>query len=289
LLFLLEVFQNQWPTQIAGISRLQLRLDKGATYALSLNGVAPYPSTTDCLHKLTMSDLYNTLPRDPEKAFLLLEKHFREECEQRIATAAEGDNIRAFYVDYIAQVLAAISELGLANEFNDRVPAIEDVDYNTYLNFSKDVKHYRTSLEIRHGRRLQGYSVSFDPATKEKLRHHIAQIRTIFDSLKIGDDRKEALFQKLNALEAEIDRHRTRFDAYAALVIETAGVMGEAVERSRVLRVLDLIAKVIWGAKAEEEAKQLPPMSKPKQIEPPRAPKPRAPTDFINPDDEIPF
>ena len=164
-----------------------------------------------------MSELYSTLPRDPEQAFLLLERHFREECEQRIAQMSNDDNIRVFYVDYIAQVLAAISELGLTNEFNDRVPAIEDVDYNTYLNFSKDVKHYRTSLEIRHGRRLQGHSVAFDLATKEHVKHHIGQLRSIFEKLELEDKKRDALFARLNDLQIEVDRSRTRFDAYAAL------------------------------------------------------------------------
>jgi hypothetical protein len=38
---------------------------------------------------------------------------------------------------------------------------------NTYLNFSKDVRHYRTMLEIRHGRRLQ--STFFDPQSTVAL------------------------------------------------------------------------------------------------------------------------
>lgn len=240
-----------------------------------------------------MSELYSTLPRDPEQAFLLLEKHFRDECEQRIAQMSQDDNIRVFYVDYIAQVLATISELGLTAEFNDRVPAIEDVDYNTYLNFSKDVKHYRTSLEIRHGRRLQGYSVSFDLATKEHVKHHIGKLRDIFEKLEVEEKKREALLGKLTDLQSEVDRNRTRFDAYAALMIEAAGVMGAAVEKSGALHLLNAIARVIHGAKVEEETKQLPAPKPPRQIEPPRAPAPSKkskPRDFsADPDDEIPF
>jgi hypothetical protein len=229
---------------------------------------------------MSVDNLYENLPEDPEQAFLILEKHFRDECADRVAKAHENENVHVYYVDYIAQVLAAITELGVAAEFDQRVPVIASVDYDTYLNFSKDVKHYRTILEIRHGRRVQGYSVRFDETTKEKVRHHLKQLRGIFDKLEVDESKREVLFEKLNELEQEVDRDRTRFDRFADLAIETAGVIGEAAERSKVLNVLDAIARVFWGAKTEEK-KRLPPPVPPKRIAPP--PK----RDDMN--DEIPF
>jgi hypothetical protein len=232
------------------------------------------------------ADLYENLPGDPERAFLILERHFRRECADRVAKAHQEENVHVYYVDYIAQVLASITELGIAAEFDQRVPQIADVDYNTYLNFSKDVEHYRTMLEIRHGRRVQGYSVRFDAATKEKVRHHLKQLRSIFDKLEVDDRKREDLFDKLNELEQEVDRDRTGFDKFAALAIETAGVIGEATEKSKVLNVLDAIARVFWGAKTED-TKRLPSPTSPKRIEPPRAPAPTPKRDDMN--DEIPF
>lgn len=116
---------------------------------------------------------YEDLPDDPELAFLQLEEHFRNGCEIKIKNAHQEERVDVFYVDYIAQVLAAITELDLQAEFHDRVPKIEDVDYNTYLNFNKDVKHYRTMLEIRNHRHAQGYSVRFDAIANTKIRHHL--------------------------------------------------------------------------------------------------------------------
>jgi hypothetical protein len=191
-------------------------------------------------------------------------------------------------VDYIAQVIGAIAALGLQAQFNDRVPLIEDVDYNTYLNFSKDVKHYRTVLLIRHGRRVQGYSVQFDATTKLKVQHHIQQLRDIFDKLEVEQVKRDTLFNKLNELQSEVDRDRTRFDAFAALAVEADGVMGESIEKSKVLDVRNAIARVIWGTKKEQETKRLPPPTPQKRIEPPRAPKP-APKKKGDMDDEIPF
>ena len=237
-----------------------------------------------------MSDerLYQELPADPEQAFLLLEKKFRDECQLKISNAHQDEHTQVFYVDYIAQVLGAIKALGLEAGFKDRVPQIEDVDYNTYLNFSKDVKYYRTILEIQHGRRVQGFSVQFDAVTKEKIKHHLKQVRDIVEKLEIDQDKKDALFGKIGALEQEVDRDRTRLEAYGALVIESAGVLGDAVEKLEPLRKwFDSIGQLIWGAKKEEETKQLPPPGERKQIEPPRAPKPSGKRGNL--DDEIPF
>jgi hypothetical protein len=178
-------------------------------------------------------NVYENLPEDPEQAFLLLEEKYRSECDESVRKAHQEENLNVYFVDYIAQVIGAISELGLQSKFDDRVPQIENVDYQTYLNFSKDVKHYRTMLLIGHGRRVQGYSVQFDAATKVKVKHHIDQLREIFQKLEVEQDKRDALRSKLNALQEEVDQERTRFDVYAALAVEAAGVVGESVEKSR--------------------------------------------------------
>jgi hypothetical protein len=236
---------------------------------------------------LDFNDPYENLPDDPELAFPQLEEHFRNECEIKIKNAHQEERVDVFYVDYIAQVLAAITELGLQAEFNDRVPKIEDVDYNTYLNFNKDVKHYRTMLEIRNRRRAQGYSVRFDAAAKSKIHHHLEQVRAIFEKLELDEKKREDLFACLNDLQNEVDRNRTHFDRLAALTIAAASVSGQAIEKSKILELLDKVAQVFssaWG----NEPKQLGRSAPPKQIEPPRAPAPpKKRASELN--DEIPF
>jgi hypothetical protein len=233
-------------------------------------------------------NIYENLPEDPEQAFLLLEEKYRAECEDGVRRAHQEENLNVYFVDYIAQVIGTITELGLEAKFDNRVPQIENVDYQTYLNFSKDVKHYRTMLLIRHGRRVQGYSVQFDAATKVKVKHHIDQLRDIFGKLEIEQDKRDALRSKLNALQEEVDRDRTRFDVYAALAVEAAGVVGESVEKSKVLDVLNAIARVIWGTKKDQETKGLPAPTPPKRIEPPR-PSKSAAKGRGDTEDEIPF
>ncbi|MFP5469342.1 MAG: hypothetical protein ACLGGZ_06320, partial [Alphaproteobacteria bacterium] len=78
-------------------------------------------------------------------------------------------------------------------------------------------------------------------------------------------------FRKISALELEVDRDRTRFDAFGAFIIDAAEVLGDAADKAEPARKLvDSISRLIWGAKNEEETKQLPSPPERKQIEPPR-------------------
>lgn len=239
----------------------------------------------------TDEEIYAELPDDPEEAFLRLEKHFREQSEAKLKRANEHDNVNQYYVEYISKVVAAIHELGLETEFETEVPSIRNVSYNTYADFGKDVDHYRTKISIRNARRIKGYSVLLDEATKTKIRHHLDQVRGFIEKLEVTQDKKEELLKKLNAFSADLDRARTRYEAWGDVVIQAAEVLGEAAEKAEPARKwLDSIGRLIWGAKEKEnETKQLPPPREKKQLPPPRQEKRVASSKTADMDDEIPF
>lgn len=250
--------------------------------------------------RMTEQELYENMPHDPELAFIYCERFYREQCESKIKAAHPEGDIGHFWAEYMGRVVAAIKELGLETNFaQDRLPKVEDINYQTYLNFGQDVESFRTTLLIRNGRRTQGFSVRFDEASKLQLRHHLERMRELVGKLEVEDKKREALFNKINALQQEVDRDRTRFDALADLTIEASGVADAALEP--VNRILNSIAKVFWGAK-DEEIKRLPPPKRPKQLEDKREvsdfgaarPEPqktddRTPTKRGDLDDEIPF
>lgn len=233
-----------------------------------------------------MAHDFSDLPADPEEAFLLLEEQYRKECEEAINDAGRDENLSIFYTDYIAQVLGAVEELELMGAAfgTQDIPSIHEVSFASYQDFSKRVKHYTTRLAIRRARRVQGHSVRFDATTKTKVHYLLGKIRSIFEQIEVNDGKRDALFAKLNALEAEVDRTRTRFEAYAALAIEVADVSGEVVERSKILEVLDSVARLFGAAAKQDTSGRLPSPEKPKQIEH----KKNANSDE-SPDDDIPF
>jgi hypothetical protein len=215
------------------------------------------------------NSIYEDLPEDSEKAFIVLEEHFREECTDKIREAHHEERLDVYYMEYIGRVLAAIEELGLATAFLSPVPSIDEVNYTTYLNFSKDVEHYRTMLQIRHARRAQGFSIKFDHATKEKIKHHLNQIKEIVPKLEISESKRDDLMDKIVELEKEVDRDRTRLEVVGDFLSATTGMIGDAVEELEpIRRFIDSIAGLIWGARKEQ--KKLAPPERPKQIEPPK-------------------
>jgi hypothetical protein len=244
---------------------------------------------------LSEEELYAQLPTDPAQAFLYLESHYRKECEARV-DAAHEERTDVFYVRYMSKVIAAIESLGLQAEFTGKgVPQIGEVDYDTYLNFGKDVEHYMTKLRIVQARRSQGFSVRLDATTKDKLRHYLQEIRTVVDALEVDERKKAALYDRINDLQREIDQDRAPFDRYASLSIAIAGVIGEAIEKSHIRHLLNSVERVLWGAQTETQ--QLSPPPTPRRIEGPKpAPRPAAKPERKPPmtkrddmDDEIPF
>jgi hypothetical protein len=240
------------------------------------------------------TDPYADLPSDPEEAFIHLENSFREECEAAVRGTEENVRVDIYWVRYISKVIAAIEVLGIEAAFEQEVPKIADVNWETYQQFSNDVEHYKTKLLIKNARRTQRYSVQFDHAAKQKLRHYLQEIRAVIDALEADEKKKNALYTRVNDLQGEIDRDRTRFDAIASLTITAAGVLGEALEKSQFRSLLNSIERVFWGAQSDAQ-QQLPAAPKPRQIEGPKTERasPRTTSqrgngaDDLN--DEVPF
>jgi hypothetical protein len=215
------------------------------------------------------NDPYVELPDDPEQAFIFLEEHFRNECDNALKQADQNERVDIYYVRYISNVIAAIEALGIQAAFEREVPSIREVSWETYMQFSNDVEHYKTKLRIQHAHRTQGYSVRFDQAAKQKLRHYLHEMRAVVDALEVDEKKKNALYTRMNDLQSEIDRDRTRFDAVASLSIAAAGVLGEVMEKSQIRGLLNSIERVFWGAQSDAQ-QQLPAPPKPRQIEGPR-------------------
>jgi hypothetical protein len=122
-----------------------------------------------------------------------------------------------------------------------------------YGGFSTAIENYCVQVKIRHGRRIKGYSVALDPANKEKLRHYLTQIKITVDRLEVNYPKKEALYRCISALENEIDRDRTKWEAYGALAIEIANTGGRvARELKPAWSLIGTIGKLLGIAKESE-------------------------------------
>ncbi len=231
------------------------------------------------------------LPDDPELAFVKLEKKFREEMNANLEHAENNSLIEAAYRQYMNHTSAIAQALGL-DILKEWQKAGETGNvFDIQRNFVADVDHYIIQIQIAHTRRSRGYSVALDPATKAKIRHHLSQIKETVDRLEVPQDKKDRLYDKILALEGEVDRDRTRFDAYSALFLEAASTTGKAARKLKpLMKLLQPITILFANAKDTENTQlRLPPAPTLKRLEPPqlKLPSPEPPAPDLN--DDIPF
>ena len=237
-----------------------------------------------------LDPIFEDLPEDAELAFLQLEQKFRDECDRKAHNWDPQEFPLEVYLEYMRRTLAAVEELQIGILANWEIPSAQNFNIKVYRDFRGEIDHYRTALQIRHSRRNKGYSVRFDSKTKRIISHHLTQIREVFIALEIDDWKREALLSRLDDLQHEVDKDRSRYEVFGAFVIETFGIVGIAAEKMEpARRLIDSIAGLIWGAKHAEQTKQLPPPTERKPLPPPRtAPKTTKPT-LVERNDEIPF
>ena len=96
--------------------------------------------------------------------------------------------------------------------------------------FTDEVTYWTTQIAVRHAHRLRPIQtiLRMTPDVRQQLHSYINRIRETITSIELQPNKKEALLGKLNALADEIDRDRTKAEAWTAFVLEIAGAGGQA-------------------------------------------------------------
>jgi hypothetical protein len=221
---------------------------------------------------------YSNLPEEPTHAFLALEEQFRARSTPAGKPLTEAS--LAARTQYVLSVLAARDEYDIKHLSGWTQDFQSIASGPLFAKLVIDVDYIRTRFNIVNARQDRRFSVGLDPETKDTIREYLGKIKRLVDTAELDDRKKEALYTRITDLENEINRDRTRFQAYAALVIEVAGVTGQAVEKLEPLRRwVDSIGKLFGFAKSHEDAQpQLPLPRETKRLERPRKqlPKPDA-------------
>ena len=229
---------------------------------------------------------YADLPDDPEMAFAVLQKREYEALERTWHN--EGSNWLQEQ-RYIGTLIAFddVHELGIFADFGS--PPSDRDSFDEYFDsFRRHAEIASTKFKMKAARRLKAGGstiIVLDLAAREAIHALINAIRQKLNELTLSENKRESLFNKLNAFAAEVDRDRTRTEAFLAFVVDlgrTAGAVKNELEpiRQPIDRILDLIEKAVNSNDA------LPPWKDRKRIEgPPKRIAP-PPQDL---DDDIPF
>jgi hypothetical protein len=233
--------------------------------------------------------MFDDLPDEPELAFVQVHQGFQDELEEKLRETENSFASHSAYVRYMSKTKAAATELGIEALSPWVVPSSSGSDFTIFYDFDSAVTAMLTQIQIRHARRDRRYSVRLNTAERERIRHLLNQVREIVDAMDLPLNKRDAINDRISALQAEIERERTRLDAFAGMLI-TLGQAGEAVLRP-VQDLVDSINTLLGKAKEAEDTLRLYGPTEPKRLEAPKPqlPKPRDAPATADLDDEIPF
>lgn len=233
---------------------------------------------------------YLDLPDDPEEAFAVLHRKKYKELE----AIWENNRGGAWHYErrYVDQIIAfdEVHDLGITVAY--RNPPNDNSEFSDFFqDFRRHAEITSQKILMEAARRMKTGAqqvVVLDTASRQTIHKLIDAIREKLNDLTLPENRRESLFNKLNAFAAEIDRNRTRTEAFYAFAVETARVAREVNDELKPLQ--QTIDRVFdWIEKAKKLKDALPPWSDRKKVEGPPKRLPRPKDEKADLDDDIPF
>jgi len=230
---------------------------------------------------------YIDLPDDPELAFATLqEKKYADLIELLESKENAGYLYELKYID----TLIAFDEIHGLDIFSDyKNPPIDNNKFYSYFhNFHRHAEISSQKFKMEAARRLKTGAQSIivlDAQARQAIHVLVSAIREKLNELKIPENKRDSLFNKLNEFAAEVDRNRTRTEAFFSFVVDTSRILREVNKELKPLqKSIDRVLDLIESSKNLNDI--LPPWKDRKRIEgPPKSLAPPQP-DF---DDKIPF
>ena len=213
---------------------------------------------------------YVDLPDDPEMAFAVLQQRKYEALEH----IWESEERRNWYEErrYFDTLIAfdEVYNLGILSDFRDP-PSDRDSFTEFFDSFCRHAEISSKKIKMEAARRLKTGEqtiIVLDATAREAIHALISAIREKLNELVLPENKRESLFNKLNAFAAEVDRNRTRTESFLSFAVDvdrTAGAVKDELKplRQPIDRVLDLIEK------ANRWHDALPPWKDRKRIEGP--------------------
>ncbi|ESZ07159.1 hypothetical protein X736_10765 [Mesorhizobium sp. L2C089B000] len=166
-----------------------------------------------------------------------------------------------------------------------------DAAYNVHRAFDLATKSIVLQIQIQKARIGAIYSVTLDAATKARIHNLVKEIRELVEAADLDERKKNSLFAKLNAFDADVDRARTRFDNVMLMGITITDLIHKGTDALKPANeMLRRINELLGGAKSKEaDPARLPSPDDIKRVEKPK----KQIEDFGRKrrelDDEIPF
>ncbi len=228
---------------------------------------------------------FDDLPDDPEVAFVRLYERYDQDFRQNIED--NDKDIRTHYADFMNAIIGIAEGLGIDGFSDWIVPEDWDEIYPAFTGFDRAVKRYVMKVKIGKSRITKVYSVHLTDEEKERIHALTAKIREVVTGSDLEERKRNSLFAKLTAFEADVDRSRTRFDNAMLMSLEVISVVDKGIKslnpiNEMLRRIQDIMSK---AKEKEPEHHHLPAPTEHKKLEAP----PKRIEGPQNMADDIPF
>ena len=229
---------------------------------------------------------YFDLPDDPEVAFAVLQQRKFSALERIWADS----NSSSWYDErrYVDTLIAfdEVHDLGILTAFKS--PPNSDRDFGVYFqDFRRTAEIASQKILMEAARPVKSGSnevVVLDGKARAAIHQLISAIREKLNDLALPEKKRDALFNKLNEFAAEVDRNRTRPEAFFSFAVDFARATREVNDEIKPLqKTIDRVFD--WIEKAQKWKDSLPTWEERRRIEGPRKKLP-PPNEL---DDDIPF
>jgi hypothetical protein len=241
-------------------------------------------------------DEIDDLPEDPEYAFAEFVRIAQRRLSDQLRQIPDDNDNYHLIEDarhgFMNATLAVARRFGIQGLGDMDVPRIGNFGTDDFRQFQRDVDFYLAQLMVGNSFKSRGESVRATENTVSKIRSYIHGLRELIARSSISDAKREALYERLNGLEKELERGRVRYLIIAVAIVEVLRLPGELADSwDAVCRLTNNILITIAEAKTvEQDQRKLPDESRPIALLAPRVPqeeKKRGSNSDL--DDEIPF
>ena len=215
-------------------------------------------------------DELDDLSDDNEIAFVQYETIIRSAMEKE----AEGRSDWLAERKYANHVLAFIETRPIPFKYSRSAPRDDAGFSNWFTGFLESVDYLKTSLRLqfaaRKKRHVSVLTLSLD--FKTQIGGHLTAMRKIVaEAEHLSESKRDAVIRRINNLQHEVDRDRTRTEAATALWLElTSAISKGATNLDPAIDRLERIIQVLALSKDQSETKAITTAPPPKQIAPPK-------------------
>jgi hypothetical protein len=231
----------------------------------------------------------SVIPHDPEMSFIHLESKYRAVLDKKLEGIDQSSAFNFHVIEYMNHTYAASRALDLHLLEGWEIPShsARHGVMEKFNDFTTAIDHFKVQVLINRAQVRHQYSVALTSDEKDKLRNYVNEIKNFIGKSSLSQNKKDRLYNKLNAFLAEVDRDRTRLEVFSDMSIAIAHVGGEvAKELEPVRKLIDSISRLIGRNMDESALGRTLPKPTTKKLPPPKKESNGKRDDT---DDEIPF